>query len=75
MDGQDVDARPSDAINLAIRTGAPILVGEEVLDAAGLVGDAVLAAKLDSASEQDLPDGDWHSLSAELLAALHRAPR
>jgi RNA polymerase sigma-70 factor, ECF subfamily len=33
LDGtsQDIDARPSDAINLAVRTGAPIFVTEQVL--------------------------------------------
>ena len=32
----DVDARPSDAIALAVRTGAPIYVMERVLTAAGI---------------------------------------
>jgi bifunctional DNase/RNase len=31
-----VGARPSDAIALAIRTGAPIFAGAELLDAAGI---------------------------------------
>lgn len=31
----EIDARPSDAINLAIRTGAPIYVADEVMAAAG----------------------------------------
>jgi hypothetical protein len=31
-----VSSRPSDAVALAIRTGAPILVGTEVLDTAGV---------------------------------------
>jgi bifunctional DNase/RNase len=30
-DGTEVDARPSDAINLALVTGAPILISDEVL--------------------------------------------
>jgi bifunctional DNase/RNase len=30
-----VDARPSDAIALAVRTGAPIYVSEDVLETAG----------------------------------------
>lgn len=34
-----VDARPSDSIALAVRANAPLLVAEEVLDAAGLVPD------------------------------------
>jgi bifunctional DNase/RNase len=33
-DGSGVDARPSDAINLALVAGAPVLVEEEVLAAA-----------------------------------------
>jgi bifunctional DNase/RNase len=35
----DIDSRPSDAIALAVRTGVPILVAEEVLDAAGIEPD------------------------------------
>jgi hypothetical protein len=35
----DIDSRPSDAIALAVRTGVPILVSEEVLDAAGIEPD------------------------------------
>jgi bifunctional DNase/RNase len=34
---QSIDIRPSDAIALAVRTETPILVSEDVLDAAGLV--------------------------------------
>lgn len=33
----EVDARPSDAINLAVRASAPIFVGESVLDEAGVL--------------------------------------
>lgn len=32
----EVDARPSDAINLALRTGAPLFVAPEVMDAQGV---------------------------------------
>ena len=35
----DIDSRPSDAIAVALRTGVPILVAEEVLDAAGIEPD------------------------------------
>ena len=34
--GRDVSARPSDAIALALRTGAPILGSEELLNEAGI---------------------------------------
>ena len=35
-DPREVDARPSDALNLALRCDAPILVASDVIDAAGL---------------------------------------
>ena len=69
---QDLDARPSDAINLAIRTGSPILVAPGVLEAAGVVGDGLRAAEVDCPEHIDLPPGEWRSLSAELLEALYR---
>jgi bifunctional DNase/RNase len=39
VDGKEIniDSRPSDALNLAIRTNVPILVAEEVMDSAGIV--------------------------------------
>ncbi|HEY8445616.1 MAG TPA: bifunctional nuclease family protein [Thermomicrobiales bacterium] len=36
----EVDSRPSDAIALAVRTGAPILVDESVMDRAGVSLDS-----------------------------------
>ena len=33
----NIDSRPSDAMNLAVRMGAPIFVAENVLDEAGLI--------------------------------------
>ncbi len=73
VEAQELDARPSDAINLAVRTGAPILVTPDVLDEAGLAGDAQLAAKLESSAEHiELPPGEWRSLSSELLEAIYR---
>lgn len=38
-DGQtiDIDSRPSDALALAVRTHVPILVSEEVMEAAGII--------------------------------------
>jgi bifunctional DNase/RNase len=44
-DGTEVDARPSDAINLALLAGAPILVDEAVL-AQAADGERDLAEKL-----------------------------
>jgi RNA polymerase sigma factor (sigma-70 family) len=73
---EELDARPSDALNLAVRTDAPIVVAEDVLDSS-----AVPAEQLPAKLEEDEPDwielepGEWRSLSAELLQALHRPPR
>lgn len=39
----NIDARPSDAMNLAIRLNVPIFVSEEVLDEAGLIPEDDLA--------------------------------
>lgn len=39
----NIDSRPSDAMNLAIRMGAPIFVAEEVLDEAGLIPEENLS--------------------------------
>jgi bifunctional DNase/RNase len=36
VNGEQVDARPSDALNLAVRAAAPILVEERLLDEHGL---------------------------------------
>src|SRR5215210_3243100 len=36
----EIDARPSDSIALAVRTGAPIYATDEVLDRAGVVPEA-----------------------------------
>jgi bifunctional DNase/RNase len=43
----EVDARPSDAIALAVRVAAPIFATDEVLDRAGVLPDAEEEEKLD----------------------------
>lgn len=73
---EELDARPSDALNLAVRLGAPILVEEGVLEAGGMLADDVAArmeAEADKA-EAELPPGEWRSLSTELLEPLYRMP-
>jgi RNA polymerase sigma factor (sigma-70 family) len=72
VDGQTVDARPSDAINLAVRTGAPVLVSSAVLDDAGIEGDT---AEVDVPDGVEIPPGEWRSLTKDLLATLHSPPR
>jgi bifunctional DNase/RNase len=43
----EVDARPSDAINLAVRAGAPLFVAESVFQQAGVVPDGGAPAARD----------------------------
>ena len=72
---REVDARPSDALNLALRVGAPIFVDETVLEQAGLVGD--LPALLDRECEELAEEGFfktpspglWQPHSKELVTA------
>lgn len=45
LDSQEVDSRPSDAIALAVRYGAPIYVADKVMDEAGFVPDSEDAEK------------------------------
>ena len=47
LDSQEIDARPSDAIALAVRFGVPIYVSDKVMDE---------AAFLPEAEEQETPD-------------------
>lgn len=59
-----IDARPSDAIALALRTGAPVFVARIVVEAAGALapaedaepGDPDAAPETDEPGEDDLPD-------------------
>jgi RNA polymerase sigma factor (sigma-70 family) len=74
---EELDARPSDAINLAVRVGTRIEVAEAVLDDAAFSDDD-LPARLERDADGagiELPEGEWRSLSAELLRALHQWPR
>jgi RNA polymerase sigma factor (sigma-70 family) len=76
---EDVDARPSDALNLAARVGAPIFVDEDVLSEAGF-GVGELPERLDKEQEELFggrieQSGEWRSLSPELVKALWEPPR
>ena len=79
VDGRvdELDARPSDALNLAVRVGAPIFVDEGVLEE-GAIAPGDIAAQLDEKAEKEdfelPPPGEWRSLSAELLQSLYRWP-
>jgi RNA polymerase sigma factor (sigma-70 family) len=67
----EIDARPSDALNLATRVGAPIYVDPEIMDASGMRADEVRGKLDDESPFEDEPEGEWRTLSAELLEALH----
>jgi uncharacterized protein len=69
VNGEELDSRPSDAINLAVRAAAPILVDERLLDEYGL-GERTLVQKIEHEAAQkalEIPAGEWKSLSMELL--------
>ena len=76
----DVDARPSDALNLAVRTGAPIFVEREIMDASGIAaGDAeerMLGLEREWLAEEGEPEvaGEWRSLSPDFVKALYPPP-
>ena len=76
VDGRvdELDARPSDALNLAVRVGAPIFVDDGVLEQCAMPPGGIpgrLDAEADEA-DHELPPGEWHSLSAELLQSLYQ---
>ena len=69
-ESHEVDARPSDAFNLAIRMGAPILVAGELIDQAGapiahmpIAGTEWKPPGGHRAGAQ--PIGEWRSVLAE----------
>ena len=64
LDGRelDLDARPSDAIAIAVRTGVPIFATDSVLDRAGVIPESAEEEKLSvfrefvNSLDVDLPD-------------------
>jgi uncharacterized protein len=72
----EIDARPSDALNLARRLGAPVLVDEAVLEEAA-VGEDGLDERLDREQERTTGapgPGSWRTLSPELVRSLWAPP-
>ncbi|HEY3050243.1 MAG TPA: bifunctional nuclease domain-containing protein [Gaiellaceae bacterium] len=69
---QEVDARPSDALNLAVRVGAPIFVDDAVMEHA-FTGDLEekVREEQDRLGLEPEAEGDWRSLSPEMVKALH----
>jgi RNA polymerase sigma factor (sigma-70 family) len=67
----EIDSRPSDALNLATRVGAPVYVDPEIMDASAMRADEVRGKLDDDSPFEDEPEGEWRTLSAELLESLH----
>jgi RNA polymerase sigma factor (sigma-70 family) len=68
----ELDARPSDGINLAVRVGAPIFVDEQVLEAAGFPAADEAALELELTERcakhgEGAPPGEWRSLTPDLM--------
>jgi RNA polymerase sigma factor (sigma-70 family) len=74
---KEVDARPSDALNLALRVAAPIYVADDVMAKSAFTGD--VNEKLDeeeaSLGIEPEPPGGWRSLTPELVKSLYPPPR
>jgi bifunctional DNase/RNase/DNA-binding transcriptional MerR regulator len=74
---QEVDARPSDALNLALRLGAPVFVAADVMDESGVLSHPELRSRLsDAEAEADArgdaeTQGDWRSVSPDLIWSLY----
>jgi bifunctional DNase/RNase len=70
-EGQEVDARPSDALNLAARLGVPIFAAPEVMDHAGVVSDEELSSPLRAGERGEAGTlGGWRSVTPDLLRSL-----
>jgi hypothetical protein len=76
----EVDARPSDALNLAVRVAAPIFVDPDVMGTTGMaaaeLGERMVALErewLESDEEVEEPS-EWRSLSPDVVKALHPGP-
>jgi bifunctional DNase/RNase len=60
----NVDARPSDALALAVRSHVPVLIAKEVMDAAAVTPDQELSQTSQSGSSQEPPQAPGPSTSA-----------
>jgi RNA polymerase sigma factor (sigma-70 family) len=70
---QEVDARPSDALNLAARVKAPIMVDDAVMEHA-FTGDLEEKVREEQARRGvEEQEGEWRSLSPEMVKALYPA--
>jgi uncharacterized protein len=67
---EEIDARPSDAINLAPRTGAPILIAAAVMDQAARTPDNNAAPQLPTVVAMAVEDGTGQELGRLYLREL-----
>ncbi len=76
-ESRELDARPSDALNLAARVGAPIFVDDAVLAEAGTAaGDVPGCLDEEEARFRGAAgEGEWRSMSPELVLAHWERPR
>jgi bifunctional DNase/RNase len=66
----EIDSRPSDALALAVRVGAPIYVDEAVLDKAGILLDKETGKPITQEAGGDQTDGKGRKLSEEEMRRL-----
>lgn len=66
----EIDSRPSDALALAVRVGAPIYVDDTVLDKAGILLDKETGKPITQESGGTQTDGKGRKLSEEEMRRL-----
>jgi uncharacterized protein len=76
---EELDARPSDALNLAVRVGAPISVADDVMAGSAFAAGTEPPVELDSLPAGCPPldeegPGVWRQLSPELVRSLWPSP-
>jgi bifunctional DNase/RNase len=76
LDSQEIDARPSDAIALAVRYGAPIFVSEKVMEEAAFLPENEEQEQADAAKAGGKPKepgvSKLEALRAQLIEAIER---
>ncbi len=55
-DSMEIDSRPSDAIALAVRVGAPIFVSEQVMGLASITPEEEITAETEATTSQEAED-------------------
>jgi hypothetical protein len=81
VSAQEIDARPSDALNLAARVGAPMFVDRELMESSGIAaedaGYRLLALEREWHAQEgsgEEPEGEWRSLTPELVKSIWGPP-